>query len=109
MPAAARGILPYIALTVEDGDLIYPAYHTRHDDPKVCPGEVVLHDSMAGVSKVQLSTHHHGILYPPAISTNCSPSAIVEHFNSALEGICTAAETNLWKSSLQGRISLKFD
>ena len=109
MPVAARCVLPCIALTVEDGDLIYPAYHTRHDDPKVCSTEVVLHDSMAGISKVQLSTHHHGILYPPAISANCSPSTIVKHFNSALVAICTTAETNLWKSSLEGRISLKFD
>lgn len=105
MPAAARGILPYIALTVEDGDLIYPAYHTRHDNPKVCLAEVVLHDSMAGISKVQLSTHHHGILYPPAISANCSPSAVVKHFNSAFVGICTTAETNLWKSSLENELA----
>lgn len=56
--------------------------------------------AVVGVSKAQLSAHHHGLFGTPAFSTDQTPmlrsiSAGAQHFYPALVACTTACDTHL--------------
>ena len=82
-------------LTVVNGDLVHSTNHTRHDDSQICGTEIVLRNSMAPISEIQLSAYYHGFFYSPVIGANSPPSAAMKNFNTTLVRVKPTTEPNL--------------
>lgn len=68
--------------------------------------------AMVGVSKAQLSAHHHGLTGTPAFSTDqtpvlCSVSAGAQHFHTAFIACSTTCDTHLIRKQPKEKRSRK--
>lgn len=98
---AARGVRPFVVLTVVKGNFINAALYTRHDHLQTSLAKVTPCDSFASISKVELSASYHGFLYTPTITADCSPFTTMKYFHPTLLRVCTTLDSNLLEKNRQ--------